>query len=154
MQFEHPFFFGSLRVVYSEKGVTEICFQAKKSLSQKEWNPIAKRIAEELDSYLKKRSQCLEITIDWKNIKGTAFQKQVWRKIKQIPYGQVRTYGDLAKFIKKPGAFRAVGSACAKNPVLLVIPCHRVVGSKNLGGFSGGGLAVKRKLHTLEKIYL
>ena len=70
---------------------------------------------------------------------GTDFQRQVWRAISNIPYGQTKTYGELAKSIGRPNAVRAVGSACGKNPVPLFIPCHRVVGSNGgFGGFSAG----------------
>ncbi len=155
MEFEYPFFSGCLKVVYSDKGVTGIRFQKKKPFNQKRWvHPITKKTVREINHYLKGRSQSLEISIDWKNLGGTVFQKRIWRKIKQIPYGQVKTYSEIARSIKNPGASRAVGTACAKNPLLLVIPCHRVVGTGDLGGFSGGGLNIKRKLHTLEGIQL
>ncbi len=81
---------------------------------------------------------------------GTEFQKQVWKQIYSIPYGETRTYGELAKSIGRPKAARAVGMACNANPVALIIPCHRVVGSNGLGGFAGG-LAVKEKILGLEK---
>ena len=83
-------------------------------------------------------------------ISGTDFQKQVWAGIAEIPYGQTRTYGELALAIGKPGSARAVGSACGANPLSLIIPCHRVVGMQGLGGFAGG-LGVKKKLLELEK---
>ncbi len=142
-------------VVYSDKGVVKICFQKKRKSKGKTWNdPMFRKVTRELDHYLKGRSQSPDIRIDWKNIEGTVFQKQVWKKIKQIPYGQVKTYGEVARSIENPGAFRAIGSACAKNPLLLVVPCHRVVGVKGLGGFSGGGLNIKKRLHFLEGIRL
>jgi O-6-methylguanine DNA methyltransferase len=81
---------------------------------------------------------------------GTDFQKQVWAGIAEIQYGQTRTYGDLARSIGRPGSARAVGSACGANPLALIIPCHRVVGTQGLGGFAGG-IAVKKKLLGLEK---
>ena len=82
---------------------------------------------------------------------GTDFQQQVWQAIANIPPGQTKTYGELAKAIGRPNAVRAVGSACGKNPVPLFIPCHRVVGSNGgLGGFSAG-LPWKELLLTLEK---
>ena len=81
---------------------------------------------------------------------GTDFQKQVWAGIAKIPYGQTVTYGELAGSIGKPGSARTVGSACGANPLALIIPCHRVVGTQGLGGFAGG-IAVKKKLLGLEK---
>lgn len=76
---------------------------------------------------------------------GTPFQLAVWREIAKIPVGQVRTYQAIAKTIGHPGAVRAVGSACGKNPWPFLIPCHRVVATHGLGGY-GFGLALKRWL--------
>ena len=153
MDFIYPFFSGHLKVAHSRNGVIKICFQRRKTSNQKKWIDFTSReIIEKLDHYLKGQNQSLDIKIDWKNLEGTNFQKHVWKKIKQIPYGKVQTYGEIARLMKKPGAYRAVGTACAKNPLLLVIPCHRVVGAKGLGGFSGGGLNIKEKLHLLEGI--
>jgi methylated-DNA-[protein]-cysteine S-methyltransferase len=70
---------------------------------------------------------------------GTIFQKQVWEEMQKIPYGETATYADIAKRIDRPEAWRAVANACGANPIVVVIPCHRVVGSHGkLGGYSGG----------------
>ena len=82
--------------------------------------------------------------------KGTKFQKKVWELISQIPYGETRTYGELARQLGSIGYSRGVGQACRANPLPLLIPCHRVVGSQNLGGFSGG-IEVKKKLLEVER---
>ena len=85
----------------------------------------------------------LDLPID---VRSTAFQRQVWEKLRAIPYGQTVSYGDVAKALGKPGAVRAIGRACATNPVALVIPCHRVVREdKSLGGYRWG-LDRKKKL--------
>ncbi len=81
---------------------------------------------------------------------GTPFQKAVWRAMSEIPYGEKLTYKSLASAAERPGAFRAVGSACGANPVPIIIPCHRVVASNGEGGFSGG-LDIKRALLELEE---
>ncbi len=82
---------------------------------------------------------------------GTDFQQQVWKGIAAIPFGQTKTYSELAQAMGRPNAVRAVGSACGKNPVPLFIPCHRIVGSNGgLGGFSCG-LPWKELLLSLEK---
>ena len=83
-----------------------------------------------------------------KNLKGTDFQKMVWNEIKKIPKGETISYKELAIKIGKPKAHRAVANACAKNPSLEIIPCHRVICSNGkLGGYSGpGGLPKKRRL--------
>src|SRR6185503_2842057 len=90
----------------------------------------------------------LDLPID---VRSTAFQRQVWEKLRAIPYGQTVSYGDVAKALGKPGAVRAVGRACATNPVALVIPCHRVVREdKSLGGYRWG-LERKKKLIESER---
>jgi len=83
---------------------------------------------------------------------ATAFQKQVWEATRLIPYGEIRSYGWVARQIGKPLATRAVGQALGKNPFLIVVPCHRVIASDSgLGGFSGG-LDMKQALLALETI--
>jgi len=81
---------------------------------------------------------------------GTDFQKKVWKAMSRIPYGRTKTYGQLARQLKRPAAARAVGAACGANPLPLVVPCHRVLGQNgSLTGF-GGGLAWKQWLLDLE----
>ena len=80
-----------------------------------------------------------------------SFQLTVWKALSQIPYGETLSYGELAEKIEKPGAARAVGGAVGRNPIPIVLPCHRVIGSDgSLTGF-GGGLDRKRALLSLEK---
>lgn len=82
---------------------------------------------------------------------GAEFQKTVWKALQEIPCGEVRSYGDVARSIGHPKAFRAVGMANSKNPILIFIPCHRVVGSNgDLVGYAAG-LEVKKYLLNLEK---
>ena len=77
---------------------------------------------------------------------GTSFQRRVWRRLAEIPYGETRTYGELATALGAPTASRAVGAANGRNPLPIVLPCHRVIGADgSLTGF-GGGLAIKRRL--------
>jgi methylated-DNA-[protein]-cysteine S-methyltransferase len=85
-------------------------------------------------------------------LSGTPFQRKVWEGIARIPHGELQSYGELARRIGRPRASRAVGQACGANPLPLIIPCHRVVGSgRVLGGFSGGGIFVKNWLLSLEQ---
>ena len=82
------------------------------------------------------------------------FTTRVWKHLRRIPRGQVRTYGGVAKALKKPGAARAVGQACGRNPLPLIVPCHRVVSADlSLGGFTGG-VEMKRRLLELEGAYV
>lgn len=85
------------------------------------------------------------------DLRGTPFQKQVWETLLTIDYGQVVTYKDVAQKMKRPSAVRAVANAIGKNPILIIIPCHRVIGSNGqLTGF-GWGIPLKKRLLTLEK---
>ena len=84
-------------------------------------------------------------------LEGTPFQLSVWDALRRIPYGETRTYGQIAAAVGKPNAARAVGRACNRNPLWIVIPCHRVVGSNQaLTGYAGG-LDMKRMLLALEQ---
>ena len=83
---------------------------------------------------------------------ATAFQRRVWSAVRDIPYGETRSYGQIARQAGSPGAARAVGQAMAANPLPIVVPCHRVIGSGgNLCGF-GGGLDLKRRLLEMERV--
>lgn len=88
------------------------------------------------------------------NPQGTEFQKQVWKELTKIPYGELRTYKDIAVACGNPKACRAVGMANNKNPICIIIPCHRVIGSNGaLTGYSGG-LEIKERLIQLESNFI
>jgi O-6-methylguanine DNA methyltransferase len=104
---------------------------------------------EQLEQYFKKEREIFDLNIKFN--KGTDFQKSIWNTLLQIPYGQTVSYAKVAASIGNPKAVRAVGSAIGANPVSIIIPCHRVIGSDgSLTGFAWG-LEVKRKLLDLEK---
>ncbi len=84
------------------------------------------------------------------DLRGTEFQRACWHALLEIPYGETRTYADIARAIKKPQACRAVGMANNRNPVAIVVPCHRVIASDGTLCGYGGGLDIKRKLLELE----
>jgi O-6-methylguanine DNA methyltransferase len=84
------------------------------------------------------------------DLRGTDFQRACWHALLAIPYGKTRTYADIARAIGKPTAFRAVGMANNRNPIAIVVPCHRVIASDGTLCGYGGGLDVKRKLLELE----
>ncbi len=102
-------------------------------------DPLLRHCKKELDEYF--AGKRTEFTVPLKP-KGTLFQLAVWKAMQQIPYGKTQSYADIAKQIKRPNAVRSVGNACGQNPIVIVIPCHRVVGRGGLGGYSGG---IKRK---------
>lgn len=103
---------------------------------------------EQIIEYLNGRRKSFSLPLD---LRGTDFQKKVWNELIKIPYGETRTYKDIARSINVSQGYRAVGNALNKNPVLIVIPCHRVIGSDGkLTGFRGG-LELKAKLLELER---
>jgi len=107
---------------------------------------INRRAEKQILDYLGGRRRTFEIELD---IEGTPFQKNVWQRVRKIPYGATTTYGQIARALGNEGASRAVGSANGRNSLPLIIPCHRVVASSGLGGY-GGGLATKKKLLKIE----
>ncbi len=113
--------------------------------------PEVKILAEavrQLKEYLKGKRKNFDLPLD---ATGTAFQKQVWNQLNEIPYGKTCSYKQIAEKIKNDKAVRAVGSANGKNPLFIIVPCHRVIASDGtLGGYSGG-IEVKMKLLNLEK---
>jgi len=113
--------------------------------SLREW-PHARTLVEEVRGYFDGRVRTFRARVDW--LGATDFQRRVWRAARTIPWGQTRTYGELAGMAGSPRAARAVGQCMASNPVPLIVPCHRVIRSGGaLGGFSAeGGEAFKKKL--------
>jgi O-6-methylguanine DNA methyltransferase len=112
----------------------------------------ARELAEQLNDYFDGKRKSFDLPLDLSE--GTDFQRAVWRQMAKIPAGETRTYKQLAARIGKPAAVRAVGAACAANPIPILIPCHRIVASNGkLGGFSGG-LHWKQRLLALEKAML
>ncbi|ADL07008.1 methylated-DNA--[protein]-cysteine S-methyltransferase [Thermosediminibacter oceani] len=104
---------------------------------------------QELTAYFNRELKNFTVPLD---LKGTEFQKKVWKEVMKIPYGEVRSYGYIARAIGKPKACRAVGGANNRNPVPIIVPCHRVVGNDgSLVGY-GGGLEMKSFLLKLEGI--
>ncbi len=101
----------------------------------------------ELNEYFAARRCEFTFPLD---LRGTPFQLQCWRALLQIPYGETRTYADIARAIGRPRAFRAVGMANNRNPIAIVVPCHRVIASDGTLCGYGGGLDIKRKLLELE----
>jgi methylated-DNA-[protein]-cysteine S-methyltransferase len=101
----------------------------------------------QLDAYFDRRLTDFALPL---HLAGTPFQRSVWAQLERIPYGETRSYGELAEALGKPGASRAVGLANGKNPVGIIVPCHRVIGSTgSLTGY-GGGLDRKQRLLVFE----
>lgn len=112
--------------------------------------PILNLAREQILDYFAKNRTALDLPLD---LQGTDFQKQVWKTVAEIPYGQTRSYGEVAELVSRPGAARGVGTAMRMNRFLLAIPCHRVTAANGkIGNYSGGqGVLTKLALLNLEK---
>lgn len=111
-------------------------------------NELNKQAMSELQEYFMGLRKAFTVPLV---INGTEFQRAVWDSLLRIPYGKVKSYKEIASDIVRPKSCRAVGNACHNNPIMFIIPCHRVVSSNGLGGF-GGGIELKKELLNLEKI--
>jgi methylated-DNA-[protein]-cysteine S-methyltransferase len=146
---------GKLKLVASDKGLTAILWKNDsprrvplKDLVQNDKHPVLMQAEFQLREYFAGSRQMFDIPLD---MRGTTFQKSVWEALLAIPFGETRSYGELAKQLGRPSASRAVGAANGRNPISIVVPCHRVIGSSGkLTGFAGG-LEVKAYLLGLEK---
>lgn len=141
---------GTVYLVASEKGLQALYLdqdpKLKNARSLKESKILAETV-KELDEYFAGKRTKFEIPLD---LQGTPFQKKVWTALTKIPYGKTYSYKELAGKINNPKAMRAVGSANGKNPICIIVPCHRVIAADgSIGGYSGG-LPVKKALLDLE----
>ena len=149
------FSIGEIRVACSENGLRELSVR-KPSRSFGGDSPashgsleavFARRVLTEIGEFLSGRRREFTVPLD---LQGTRFQLQVWKALLRIPYGETRSYGEIARAVGRPKAARAVGMANHSNPVAIVVPCHRVVASDgSLGGYAGG-LEMKSRLLRLE----
>ncbi len=139
----------SLGVVASEAGIRAIELRAGDELPGRECgsNPFLRQGIAQLRAYFAGELRDFDLTLD---MQGTGFQKRVWEELLNIPYGETRSYSFVATHIGAPKAVRAVGAANGRNPIPIVVPCHRVIGAGgSLVGY-GGGLPLKRFLLDLE----
>jgi len=139
---------GPLGLDVTDASLTGILFHAEGSISDRIEHGVARAVHQQLDEYFAGRRRVFDLPL---SPAGSAFQRAVWQALCDIPYGETISYSDLAIRVGKPAAVRAVGAANGRNPIPIVIPCHRVIGRDGkLVGF-GGGLAVKRHLLALEQ---
>jgi len=146
---------GLLKLVASSNGLTAILWENDDpnrvrlgALEHEPVHPVLLQAERELDDYFAGKRAVFNIELD---MAGTDFQRRVWGALLTIPFGETRTYADVARQIGSPKAFRAVGAANGKNPVSIIVPCHRAIGSDGaLHGFAGG-LDAKRYLLALER---
>jgi methylated-DNA-[protein]-cysteine S-methyltransferase len=131
----------------SGDGIRAISFHAPAAGVRNDRSPLLAQAVSQLRDYFASRLREFHLPLD---AAGTPFQKRVWGELVKIPYGQTRTYAQVAAAMGSPLAVRAVGAANGANPIAIVVPCHRVIGaSGKLVGY-GGGLALKKRLLELE----
>jgi methylated-DNA-[protein]-cysteine S-methyltransferase len=145
---------GELKVVASDTGLAAILWENDEPCrvrlgpaTEDRKHPVLLEAERQLNDFFSGKRQSFSLPLD---LEGTAFQKKVWEALLTIPFGETRSYGEIAKQIEKPKAVRAVGAASGKNRISIVVPCHRVIGSTGkLTGFAGG-LETKARLLALE----
>ncbi|OZV77971.1 cysteine methyltransferase [Micromonospora echinospora] len=136
---------GELSVAVDDTAVCGVHFGRVESAGPAR-DELLRRTVAELDAYF--AGELVEFTVPVVARRGSEFERAVWREMTRIPYGETVTYGEVAKAVGDPGAARAVGVACNRNPIPVIVPCHRIVGAGGkLVGFGGG---LPRKVHLLE----
>jgi O-6-methylguanine DNA methyltransferase len=139
----------TVRLVTSDSGLRAIDFDLSRPVKGGRYgiHPIATEAVRQLRAYFAGQLRRFDLPLD---MQGTEFQLRVWRELERIPYGETRSYQQIAEAIGAPRAVRAVGAANGANPIPIVVPCHRVIGaSGKLVGY-GGGLPLKKRLLQLE----
>lgn len=144
---------GRLTLVASEEGLAAILWEHARAGrgrlpgEAESGHPVLIDTERQLEDYFAGRRQAFAVTLD---LVGTPFQREVWHALLTVPFGETRLYGQIAEQIGRPEAVRAVGAASGRNPVSIIVPCHRVIGATGkLTGFAGG-LEVKAHLLALE----
>ena len=144
---------GVLSLEADETGLTAIHFPGRSPDEPKSSNTsdLLAEAARELQAYFEGRLTAFSVPLNWR---GTPFQKTVWRALMDIPYGETVSYGDIARAIGRPKSARPVGGAVGRNPLPIIVPCHRVIGSdQSLTGFTGG-IDIKVALLKQESLHL
>jgi len=147
---------GTLKLVASDQGLVAILWENDNprrvrlsDLTEDARHPLLRETERQLKEYFQGKRRTFSLALD---MRGTPFQTQVWEALLAIPFGETRSYGQLAKQLGNPQATRAVGAANGRNPLSIVVPCHRVIGSSGkLTGFAGG-LDAKGYLLRLEGV--
>ncbi len=139
---------GHITIASNGKALTAIAFGKQVLPGQCRATTLTNQAANQLQEYLAGKRRQFDLPLE---PEGSEFQKRVWEAVQDIPYGQTRSYSDIAEAIGQPSAYRAVGGASNKNPLPIVIPCHRVISTNGaLGGYVGG-TKIKSFLLDLEK---
>jgi methylated-DNA-[protein]-cysteine S-methyltransferase len=151
-KFCYDFLVGKIEIAQTDDAISHVCFCGKKSGAllaefHESETPLIKMTAAQLFEYFDGERTEFDVPLA---LSGTDFQRAVWRALQTIPYGQTRSYKDIAAIVGNPKACRAVGMANNRNPVAIIVPCHRVIGHDgSLTGYAGG-LSIKKRLLSLE----
>lgn len=145
---------GKLKLVASHRGLAAILWENDdpkrvrlSPLAENKEHPVLLEAERQLNEYFAGKRKTFSVKFDFA---GTEFQKKVWQALATVPFGETRSYGQIARQIGRPKAVRAVGAATGKNPISIIVPCHRVIGSNGqLTGFAGG-LQTKARLLRIE----
>lgn len=141
---------GSLYLVASDKAIYGVFWDDEHHPKEKAGSAQSKildRAEKQITEYLEGRRKIFDLPLE---LDGTPFQQRVWAELRKIPYGETRSYKQIATALKDPNACRAVGTANGRNPISLIVPCHRVINAGGkLGGYAGG-LSIKERLLELE----
>ncbi len=139
---------GNLCVEEQDNAITRVLFSGEFEAFDETPTPLLLEAKRQLTEYFAGQRKAFALPL---TPQGTPFQQSVWQALREIPYGQTRSYADIARAVGKPKAFRAVGMANNRNPLPILIPCHRVIGSDgSLVGY-GSGLPIKEALLALER---
>jgi methylated-DNA-[protein]-cysteine S-methyltransferase len=146
---------GALTLVASDAGLTAILWENDRpgrvklgAMEEAPEHPVLAEAERQIQEYFAGERTSFSVPLDFR---GTDFQKSVWAALLTIPFGETRSYGEIARQIGRPGASRAVGAANGRNPLSIIAPCHRVIGTNGaLTGFAGG-LAAKELLLWIER---
>ena len=144
---------GKIAIAEDDNAITDLYFYDGTLINdvQIKETELLKKASQQLKDYFEGKRKIFELPL---SPKGTDFQQSVWKALLEIPFGETRSYGDIAKRIGNPKASRAVGMANNRNPIAIFIPCHRVIGANgSLVGY-GGGLDIKKYLLSIENIPL
>ena len=141
--------FGQFELVGSEKGIFSVKRLDYEKTITEDLPKGLRSCAQQLNAYFAGKRQVFDLKLDWSG--ATEFNKKVWRQLLKVPYGHTISYGKIAKLIGNPQAYQAVGLANKHNPIAIIVPCHRCIGSSgDMVGYSGGGVGIKQELLRLE----
>ena len=148
MKYDSPL--GTLYLAEEDHAITGLYFGRDRLPAEvpEQESGLLKKAKAQLEEYFAGKRRVFDLPL---NPKGTAFQQKVWQALQEIPYGETRSYKEIAGIVGSPKGMRAVGMANNRNPISILIPCHRVIGADGALVGYGGGLDLKRELLALEK---